>query len=150
VRSLDDSDWRSAPRRLDGGDKEMCTGGMGRWSRFPHTGYRVVSENQSVSQSLSQAVERAHRGGSLTSFFLPFALGEKKENVCAAKRARNRGPASRFRKFHCRDIALITLPLRPLHFLAFSSHIVKSPRSDTVIFAVRANERLPYYQCGDR
>lgn len=65
---------------LDGGDKEMCTGGMGRWPRFSHTEYRVVSENQSVSQSLSQAAERARRGGSPTSSS-PFVLG-KTEKTC--------------------------------------------------------------------
>lgn len=65
---------------LDGGDKEMCTGGMGRWPRFSHTEYRVVSENQSVSQSLSQAAERARRGGSPTSSS-SFLLG-KTEKTC--------------------------------------------------------------------
>jgi len=38
VRSLGGGDWRSTPRRLDGGDKEMYTGGMGRVVTIPAHG----------------------------------------------------------------------------------------------------------------
>ena len=57
VRSLGGGDWRSTPRRLDGGDKEMYTGGMGRVVTIPAHGI-LCCEWVKTSQSVSHSVKR--------------------------------------------------------------------------------------------
>jgi len=74
-----------------------------------------VSENQSVSQSLSQAGERVHRGSSLTSCSSPFALGAKR------KKTRSRRNENSRLIFRCNSAnsTAVTLPSPPSSLFFF-------------------------------
>lgn len=118
VRSLGGGDWRSTPRRLDGGDKEMYTGGMGRVVTIPAHGILCcewVKTSQSVSHSVKReseyiAVALAHELSS------PFALGGKKRKK---KRVRDE-KSTRDRGWSCAAILQIPLPWHcPFFFIIY-------------------------------